>query len=68
MLGTAHAQYHLRQCFMFLNMRALTRPEVMIADADEKFDECGNLTDTDSRNRIQKLLQALVAWTRQLQR
>src|SRR5258707_15886534 len=38
-LGTVRAQYHLRHCFVFLNMHALTRPEVMIADADERFDE-----------------------------
>ncbi|HVM59756.1 MAG TPA: NADPH-dependent FMN reductase, partial [Verrucomicrobiae bacterium] len=66
MLGTARAQYHLRQSFVFLNMHALTRPEVMIGDADDKFDEEGNLTDPGARARIQKLLDALVAWTRQL--
>src|SRR5258707_1208738 len=46
-LGTVRAQYHLRHCFVFLNMHALTRPEVMIADADERFDEQGNLSDEE---------------------
>jgi chromate reductase len=66
-LGTARAQYHLRQTFVFLNIHPLNRPEVMLGDADELFDEQGNLTDEDTRERIRKLLQALVAWTKHLQ-
>ena len=62
-IGTARAQYHLRQMFVFLNMLALNRPEVMISKAAERFDERGNLTDEDTKNRIRKLLQALVEWT-----
>jgi len=68
MLGTARAQYHLRQCFVFLNMCALCRPELMIADASDKFDDQGNLVDQDTRDRIKKLVSALVGWTRQLQK
>ena len=41
MLGSARAQYHLRQMFIFLNMYLLNRPEVMPADAEEKFDAKG---------------------------
>src|SRR5262249_31944928 len=44
-LGTARAQYHLRQCFIFLNMYPLNQPEVMIANAAQRFDADGNLTD-----------------------
>lgn len=68
MLGTARAQYHLRQCFVFLNMYPLNKPEVMIAGASERFDEQGNLTDQDTRDHIQKLVEALAKWTRQLQK
>ncbi|HZJ43769.1 MAG TPA: NAD(P)H-dependent oxidoreductase, partial [Pyrinomonadaceae bacterium] len=32
-LGTARAQYHLRQMFVFLNMHAVNQPEVMISNA-----------------------------------
>ena len=67
-LGTARAQYHLRQCFIFLNMYPLNNPEVMISDADDYFDEQGNLTDGATKGRIGKLVQALAAWTRQLQK
>ena len=68
MLGAARAQYHLRQCFVFLNMYPLNNPEVMIANAPDLFDEQGNLTDQDTRDRIKKLVEALVKWTRQLQK
>ena len=68
MLGTARAQYHLRQCFVFLNMYPLNKPEVMIANAAERFDDKGNLTDDDTREHIKKLVEALAQWTRQLQK
>lgn len=68
MLGTGRAQYHLRQSFVFLNMHPLNRPEVMIANANERFDEHGNLTDEDTREHIRQLIQSLITWTRQLQK
>src|SRR5947209_1365638 len=42
MLGTARAQYHLRQSSIFLNMHPLNRPEIMVGNADKKFDAEGN--------------------------
>lgn len=67
-LGTSRAQYHLRQCFVFLNMHPVNQPEVMIPNASERFDAAGNLLDEKVKQRIQELLKALVAWTRRLQR
>ncbi len=66
-MGTSRAQYHLRQCFVFLNMYPLNQPEVMISNASERFDSSGNLIDDKAKERIQGLLAALVAWTRQIQ-
>ena len=60
MLGSARAQYHLRQMFVFLNMHALNRPEVMIANAEEKFDAKGIFTDETTKAKITALLDALV--------
>ena len=37
-IGSARAQYHLRQSFVFLDVHALNQPEVMIAKASERFD------------------------------
>src|SRR5580704_5831999 len=42
-IGTARAQYHLRQIFITLNLFTLNQPEVMIADAAHRFDAEGNL-------------------------
>lgn len=65
-LGGARAQYHLRQCFIFLNMYPVNLPEVMIAKAQEKFDGNGNLTDETAKTLIRQLLQSLADWTRRL--
>jgi chromate reductase len=68
MLGTARAQYHLRQMFVFLNMFPVNRPEVMIAHADDKFDNEGNLKDQLTTQKIRELLETLIEWTKSLQR
>lgn len=65
-IGTARAQYHLRQSFVFLNMYPVNQPEVMIAKAAERFDAEGNLADAKTKELIAQLLQNLVAWTRRL--
>jgi chromate reductase, NAD(P)H dehydrogenase (quinone) len=65
-IGTARAQYHLRQMFVFLNMFPINQPEVMIANASERFDAAGNLTDEATKEFIRKLLQNLVEWTRRI--
>jgi chromate reductase, NAD(P)H dehydrogenase (quinone) len=68
MLGSARAQYHLRQSFVFLDMYPVNKPEVLIASAAQRFDEAGELTDETARTLIGQLLQALVTWTGQLAR
>ncbi|MDT8068385.1 MAG: NAD(P)H-dependent oxidoreductase [Terriglobia bacterium] len=65
-LGTARAQYHLRQMFVFLNMYAVNQPEVMIANASQKFDKEGNLSDDVAAKLIKQLLTNLRDWTRKL--
>ena len=64
--GTARAQYHLRQSFVFLNMFPINQPEVMIGNAAQRFDAHGNLTDETTKNLIRQLLQNLVDWTHRL--
>lgn len=65
-IGTARAQYHLRQMFVFLNMFPINQPEVMIGNASERFDAEGNLTDDTTKNFIRQLLQNLVEWTKRI--
>jgi chromate reductase, NAD(P)H dehydrogenase (quinone) len=62
-IGTARAQYHLRQMFVFLNMFPINQPEVMIGNAAERFDPQGNLADEATKDHIRRLLQSLVQWT-----
>ncbi len=66
MLGGSRAQYHLRQSFIFLDMKPLNRPEVMVPFAQEKVQD-GRLTDEKTREKVRELVEALVIWTRKLQ-
>jgi chromate reductase len=66
MQGTSRAQYHLRQCFVFLDMHTVNRPEVMISLAAQHCDAEGTLTDAKSRQLIANLVAALAALTRKL--
>lgn len=59
-LGTARAQYHLRQSFVFLGVPAVLQPEVMIAEAQNQFDANGELTNEETKKLIGQLLEALV--------
>ncbi len=63
-IGTARAQYHLRQSFVFLNMPCVLLPEVMIAKAQDHFDSAGNLKNDATRKLIGQLLEALVTLAR----
>jgi chromate reductase len=65
-LGTARAQYQLRQMLVFLNAFPLNKPEVMIGAAQSKFDEAGTLTDEPTKEFIRTLLAALANWTARL--
>ncbi|MGE0224849.1 MAG: NADPH-dependent FMN reductase [Acetobacteraceae bacterium] len=60
--GTARAQYHLRQCFVFLNGLVMNRPEVMIPGVSNKFDEEGRLKDEQTREFIASGLKAFKQW------
>ena len=59
LLGTARAQYHLRQIGVFVDLRFINRPEVMIGKAQDRFDSTGKLTDAPTRELLGKLLLAL---------
>jgi chromate reductase len=67
-LGSARAQYHLRQVFVFTNMHPLNRPEVMIGDAARRFDEQGRLKDETSRDLIRQMLEELARWGHRLEK
>jgi chromate reductase len=68
MLGSARAQYHLRQVFVFLNMHTLNAPEVMIAHAADRFDQDGNLIHDETKAHIRELVRALAKWSWQVKK
>jgi len=64
LLGTARAQYQLRQTLVFLDGRPLNKPEVMIAQAQNKFED-GRLTDEATGKHLAALGEALALAVRQ---
>ena len=66
MHGSARAQHHLRQSFIYLNAHILNRPEVMVASAPSRFDDALKLTDESTRTHIGNLLLSLRDWTLRL--
>jgi len=63
-LGTARAQYHLRQMMIFLDGRMINKPEVMIGAAPSKFAD-GKFTDEVGAKLLADLGAALVLSVRQ---
>lgn len=68
MAGTARAQYDLRRSCVFLDMHPVNKPEVLIGQAQTKFDTSGRLTDEAARGFIRDLLVALAQWTQLIAR
>lgn len=59
LVGTARAQYHLRQVLVSMNAFVVNKPEVFIASAPGKFNAQGELTDETARKLVGDLLVAL---------
>lgn len=58
-LGTSRAQYHLRQSFVFLNMKPVQQPEVFVSAAYDAFNEKGELKNEQSQAALKQLLENL---------
>jgi chromate reductase, NAD(P)H dehydrogenase (quinone) len=59
MVGTARAQYHLRQVLTSMNTFTVNKPEVFIREAPTKFNAQHELTDEATAKLIVELLGAL---------
>ena len=66
MLGGVRAQYHLRQIMVAVNAVVLNQPEVMIAQANTKFDGDGNLVDKNTKEFISKFILELESLTNRI--
>jgi chromate reductase len=67
-LGSARAQYHLRQVCGCLSMLPVPRPEVFVLSAWERFNADGRLKDELVAKQVGELLAALADWTLLLRR
>lgn len=65
-IGTALAQYHLKQVLNYLNVRVLGQPEFYLGMAQSKFDAAGKLTDEDTLAHIDSSFAAFTAFIDQL--
>jgi chromate reductase len=65
-IGTARAQYHLRQILVYLNAHALNNPEVMVSSAQDKFKN-GELIDEHTQQKLREQLSALATWAKRLE-
>ncbi|MGH7657322.1 MAG: NADPH-dependent FMN reductase, partial [Gemmatimonadales bacterium] len=66
--GTARAHAQLKNVMLSVLANVLPYPEVLVAQADRKFDSNGTLTDDTTGEFIRKELEALAAWAPRFQR
>jgi chromate reductase, NAD(P)H dehydrogenase (quinone) len=65
LFGGLRAQLHLRHMFVFLDARALNKPEVIISQVNTKIDpSTGELTDPATRGFLADQLSAFAAFAR----
>jgi len=57
--GTARMQLGFLAVFQYLDMKPVLKPEVLVNQANKKFDEFGKLTDQTSIDILRKKLEAL---------
>lgn len=62
-LGSARAQNHLRQVLVAVNAQVMNQPQVMIAQADKKFNALGDLTDENTAKHLSKFLTSLAEFS-----
>ena len=66
--GGVRVQLHLRQIMIDLNMYPINRPLLLVANAQDKFNQDLKLTDEETIETLREVLSALVEWTRRLRR
>jgi len=57
--GTTRMQLAFHNVFLFLDMKPVYKPEVLVAQAEKKFDKNGNLIDEMSKKLLKQKLEAL---------
>ena len=57
--GTTRMQLAFHNVFLFLDMKPVYKPEVLVAQAEKKFDKNGNLIDEVAKKILKQKLEAL---------
>ena len=57
--GTTRMQLAFHNVFLFLDMKPVYKPEVLVAQAEKKFDKIGNLMDEMTKKILKQKLEAL---------
>ena len=57
--GTTRMQLAFHNVFLFLDMKPVYKPEVLVAQAEKKFDKIGNLMDEMAKKILKQKLEAL---------
>src|SRR5688572_11043934 len=57
--GTTRMQMAFHNVFLFLDMKPVYKPEVLVAQAEKKFDKDGNLIDEMAKKLVRQKLEAL---------
>ena len=64
--GGVRSQMHLRQIMVDMDMYPIDTPQLLVGDAETKFDRNLNLIDEQTRKILRDLLVSLSDWTRRL--
>ncbi len=59
MWGTVRMQFAFHSIFQALNMEPVNKPEILLSQANTKFDKNGNLTDEKAKELVGRKLQVL---------
>ena len=65
-MGTARAQYHLRQVCVYLNLHLLKKPELFSNAFTPAFADTGDVQDEALAQQVAALMQAMADWTLRL--
>jgi len=64
--GGVRSQMHLRQIMVDIDIYPINTPQLLVGDAETKFDRNLNLIDEQTRKILRDLLVSLADWTRRL--
>lgn len=67
-VGGARMQYDLRKVLGFMDAMVMAKPEIFISHATNKFDVDGRCIDETTRRLVTNQMDALAAWTEDIQR